>query len=79
MKIAKSLDVKKGFYTKALKFLEGKKVKYIISYTVATNGKRWLDDDKKERLLGLFKKDDKSFVARALVVGKRKISFITVK
>lgn len=80
MKMKKYKRETKGYYTKALRFLDEKTgaVKFIVSYSIATNGKRWLDDNKKERLVGKFKQEEEAYTARALVLGNLKLSLVTV-
>lgn len=74
--ITKFTSNKNGITTKALRFLKGEKVKYIVSLTTATNGLKWKDDNRNERTIAFLKKVDSMFTARALVVGKYKLSFI---
>jgi hypothetical protein len=77
MKISKYVKITNGYTTKALRFIKGDKVRFILSYSVATNGQRWLDDNKKGRIFGMFKKIESMFTARALVIGKLKLSLVT--
>lgn len=76
MLIKKYKNIKQGYYTKALRFIKEKekKVKLVLSYSVATNGKRWIDDNGKGRLFALLGNKNDMFNVKALVLGKFKLS-----
>ncbi|MCY7947983.1 hypothetical protein [Bacillus atrophaeus] len=67
----------KGNYTKALRFIKNERVNLVLSLSVATNGVQWKDDNKKKRYLGFFKCRFDKYKAKALVIGKYKISVLT--
>jgi len=76
MKVTKFKKIGENVNTKALRFSEGKKIKFAISFDIITNGKRWIDDNKKVHCFKYLKKVDPKFTAKALVLCKFKISLI---
>lgn len=78
MLIKKYENMKKGSYTKALRFIKEKekKVKLVLSYSVATDGEKWIDDKGKGRLFALLGNKNDMFNVKALVLGRFKLSVL---
>lgn len=51
----------------------------IASHTRANNGKKWLNDDKKQVTLGYLTKTQGIFNTKTLIVGKHKFSLVTLE
>ncbi|KMP65162.1 hypothetical protein TU57_10435 [Bacillus cereus] len=78
MEIKKYSNKSENHYTKALRFIKGSKVKFIISYSKSLNGKKWHDDDKKARKFGYFTSKEKMYRAKALIIGCHKLSLLLI-
>jgi hypothetical protein len=78
MKIKKLIKINEKAYSKAYRFFNGEKLKFMFIYTQALNGKKWQDKNKNGRLFGIFKSKEDEYTARALVFGKYKFSLIVM-
>lgn len=68
-----------GVKTKVIRFKSDTNVKMMIGCSVSTDGKKWVDKNRRCRSFGLFKqKEGKLYTALALIVGKRKFTLIRV-
>lgn len=60
---------------KTLRFFKDKVIKFVIGYSVSTNGTKWMHEGVGYNFKYL-KQEDTKYVARAFVLGKLKFDYI---